>query len=313
MVERVDSWKGGMRAAYSILHEDLADASTGTLQIAVPALRTRGLRAGLATCVSLCSDSDWMALRTLASEGFEIANHGWWHQSPTPETAAHEIEESRREIQRKSGSTVSFYACPDAELDEELARFAIDRGHLGCREGRSSGMVAQPDVLDPLRIPHDAFGSCSAHGDPSRQMDAFLDSVLDQGGWGIRSLRGVSDTSWEPIPECVYVSHLDRLEKLSRANELWVAPPSEILRHALARQAAGEPKIEGSLLHFPAADPSGRVRAFLSVVIRCHGKIPGRLSGEQNGAPILCRRIDDSAWRVEVHPWDPVVLDAVPG
>jgi len=310
-IERLEPWKGGARAAYTLLHEDLVDASIGTLRVAVPALRTRGIRAGLATCVSLCAESNWTPLRTLAMEGFEIANHGWWHQAPTLENAAQEIDEARKEIQRRVGGTVSFYACPDPAPEPEVAQYALDHGHVGCRDGRKPGDVVLPGQVDPARIPHDSFGQGSAFGDKSTQLGTFLDSVMDQGAWGIRSLRGVADSSWDPVPENLYVAHLDRLEKLIRAKELWVAPPTEVLRHAMAFRDAGTPVIEGSLLHFPESNPEQRVRAFLSVVVRCEGQAPQRLVAEQNGAPVLARELEPGLWRLQVNPWDPVVLDAV--
>src|ERR1035437_4328378 len=105
-VEGVEPWRDGARAAYSLLHEDLCDSSTGTLRIAVPALRTRGLRAGLAATVTLCSDSGWVALRTLAMEGFEIVNHGWWHQDPTLERATRKGTGPRKDLHRGPGATM---------------------------------------------------------------------------------------------------------------------------------------------------------------------------------------------------------------
>src|ERR1035437_1883333 len=111
-VEGVEPWRDGARAAYSLIHEDLCDSSTGTLRIAVPAMRTRGLRAGLAATVTLCSEGGWAALRTLAAEGFEIANHGWWHQDPTSENVAQEVDESRKELQRRAGANITLYASP---------------------------------------------------------------------------------------------------------------------------------------------------------------------------------------------------------
>ena len=56
-VDGVEPWRDGARAAYSLVHEDLCDSSTGTLRIGVPAMRTRGLRAGLAATVTLCSEA----------------------------------------------------------------------------------------------------------------------------------------------------------------------------------------------------------------------------------------------------------------
>lgn len=312
VVERVEPWKGGARAAYSLIHEDLVDSSSGTLQVAVPALRTRGIRAGLATSVSLCSENGWTVLRNLAMEGFEIVNHGWWHIEPTLETASQEIEEARKELQKKVGSTISFYACPDPVPTPEIARYALEHGHQGVRSAQEPGAIVLPRCVDPSQVPYDAFGSASAHGARNSQLETFLDSTIDQGGWGVRCLRGVADTSWDPVPENLYVAHLDRLEKLVRTKELWVAPPTEILRHALAFQIAGIPRIQGSLLWFPDADPSTRLRAYLSVLIRCTGERPARLVGEQNGAPVLANELEPGLWRLQVNPWDPLVLEALP-
>ncbi len=309
-VEGVEPWRDGARAAYSLLHEDLCDSSTGTLRIAVPALRTRGLRAGLAATVTLCSDSGWVALRTLAMEGFEIVNHGWWHQDPTLETANQEVDESRKELQRRTGANIGFYACPQPTPDPDILRFALQHGHLGVRNGTRLGAVVLPAEVDPANIPFDPFGSNSLHGPMETQLDTFLNAAMDQGAWAMRCLRGVSDTSWEPIAENLYVRHLDRLAKLVRTGELWVAPPSEILRHALAYRMVGAPVLHGSVLRFPLADPARRHRAHLSVLLRCEGQVPAKLVGEQHGATIPSVQLKPGLWRLQVEQRESTVVDA---
>jgi len=309
-VEGVEPWRDGARAAYSLVHEDLCDSSTGTLRIAVPALRTRGLSAGLAATVTLCSESGWTALRTLAAEGFEIVNHGWWHQDPTSETANQEVDESRKELQRRTGASITFFACPQANPDPDIVRFALQHGHLGVRSAARLGEVVPPGLVDPADIPFDPFGSGSTHGPIESQMETFLDSAIDQRAWALRGLRGVADTSWEPIPESLYVRHLDRLAKLVRLGELWVAPPSQILQHALAYRTVGTPVIHGSVLRFPRAEGSKLVRAQLSVNLRCEGEAPSRLVCEQHGVTVPSVQIKPGLWRLQLDPWEPAILDA---
>jgi peptidoglycan/xylan/chitin deacetylase (PgdA/CDA1 family) len=309
-IEAVEPWRDGARAAYSLVHEDLCDSSTGTLRIAVPALRTRGMRAGLATTVTLCSDSGWAALRTLAMEGFEIVNHGWWHQDPTPDTVNQEVEEARKELQRRTGANITFYTCPQPLPEPEIVRFALQHGHLGVRSGSRPGVVVLPGEVDPEDIPFDPYGSSSRHGPIESQLDTFLESAIDQRAWALRGLRGVADTSWEPVPEGIYIRHLDRLAKLVKSGDVWVAPPSEVLRHALAVRIVGSPVLEGSELRFPHATPANRQRAQLSVLLRCEGAPPVRLMGEQNEVSIPCMKAGPGLWRIQVDPWEPAILDA---
>jgi peptidoglycan/xylan/chitin deacetylase (PgdA/CDA1 family) len=309
-VEGVEPWREGARAAYSMIHEDLCDASAGTLRVAVPALRSRGFRTGLAATVTLCSEGGWQALRTLALEGFEIVNHGWWHQDPTSETASQEIKESRKELHQRTGANITFYSSPQASPDPEIVRFAIQHGHLGIRNGARAGEVVRPGEVYPEDVPYDPFGSGSRHGPPLTQLDAFLDTALDQRAWGVRCLRGVADTSWEPVPEAAYIRHLDRLQNLVRKRDVWVAPPSEVLRHALAYRTVGVPAIHGSVLRFPRADTAKRQPALLSVLLRSHGDTPARVVGEQNGALVSSERLEPGLWRLQLDPWVPAVLDA---
>lgn len=309
-VEGVEPWRDGARAAYSLVHEDLCDSSTGTLRIAVPAMRTRGLRAGLAATVTLCSDGGWAALRTLAAEGFEIANHGWWHQDPTTENVVQEVDDSRKELQRRTGSNITFYASPQVSPNPDIVRFALQHGHLGVRNGARLGRVVAPGEVDPADIPFDPFGSGSQHGPIESQLGTFLDSAVDQRAWAVRCLRGVADTSWEPINENLYVRHLDRLTKLVRAGDLWVAPPSEILQHALAYRVAGTPGLHGSVLRFPRTDNAKRTRAHLSVLLRCEGSAPHRLVGEQHGVLVPAIQLKPGLWRLQLDPWEPAILDA---
>lgn len=309
-VEGVEPWRDGARAAYSLVHEDLCDASAGTLRFAVPALRTRGLRAGLAATVTLCSDGGWDVLRTLAMEGFEIVNHGWWHQDPTLETAEQEVDESRKELQRRTGSNTTFFACPQPSPDPEIVRFALQHGHLGVRNGSRPGAIVLPGQVDPADIPFDSFGSDSRHGPADTQLDAFLDSAIDQRAWGMRCFRGVADTSWEPVEEGLYVRHLDRLARLARTGDVWAAPPSEVLQHALAHRIAGTPQLHGSVLRFPRAAREKRCRAQLSVLLRCEGQFPRRLVGEQHDVAIPSTQLKPGLWRLQLDPWEPAVLDA---
>jgi peptidoglycan/xylan/chitin deacetylase (PgdA/CDA1 family) len=309
-VEGVEPWRDGARAAYTLIHEDLCDASAGTLRVAVPALRSRGLRTGLAATVTLCSDGGWQALRTLALEGFEIVNHGWWHQDPTPETASQEINESRKELHLRTGANITFYSSPQASPDPEIVRFALQHGHLGIRNGARMGEVVRPGEVDPADVPYDPFGSGSRHGPPQTQLDSFLDAALDQRAWGVRCLRGVADTSWEPVGEAVYMRHLDRLRGLVRKGDVWMAPPSEILRHALAFRSVGVPAIHGSVLRFPRADAGKRQPVLLSVLLRSHGDTPTRVVGEQNGALVSSEQLEPGLWRLQLDPWVPAVLDA---
>jgi hypothetical protein len=64
------------------------------------------------------------------------------------------------------------------------------------------------------------------------------------------------------------------------------------------------------VLRFPHADASRRHRAHLSVLLRCEGQLPQRLLGEQNGATVPSIQVKPGLWRLQVDPWEPVMLDA---
>src|SRR3954470_22915133 len=72
-------WKGGAKAAYTYIHDDLCDPSTpGIFKYADPEAKKRGLVFGSGAIVENCSDK-WKQLNQMVADGDEIVSHSWTH------------------------------------------------------------------------------------------------------------------------------------------------------------------------------------------------------------------------------------------
>ena len=45
---------------------------------------------------------------------------------------------------------------------------------------------------------------------------AYVDDAIAKGGWAIRELHGIEDTTWEDIPTADYLAHLDYVKAQGR-------------------------------------------------------------------------------------------------
>ena len=92
-VDYVTTWRGDAKGAYSIIHDDLCDASVGGLfDSANTELHQRGLRAGFGAIVGACdgalegSEVQWPQVKELVANGHEIFSHSWSHACLAPDS-----------------------------------------------------------------------------------------------------------------------------------------------------------------------------------------------------------------------------------
>ena len=296
----VTAWRDDARGAYSLIHDDLCAGAEGILAHAVPELRARGLRAGLATVSGSCEASGLAArLQELAADGFEIVNHSYSHPHLTPELAPLEIAESRRLLESYARAPVTFFAFPFDEYTDETVALVGSAGHLGARAG--GGGINAAGFSDPLRAKFEAYGPYSSFGTRQQGLDRFVDAAVSAGGWALRECHGVADTSWEPVPLASYRSHLDHVRALADAHQLWMAPPSQVVRYRLARERCGEPKIVGNRVSFAESATCVEAQSELTIALKLTGGVSS-LSVRSGDKELPVRRRASGEWIVSLDP-----------
>jgi peptidoglycan/xylan/chitin deacetylase (PgdA/CDA1 family) len=300
---RLTPWRDDARAAYSLIHDDLCAGAEGILAHAVPELRARGLRAGLATVAGSCEWGGISArLPELAAEGFEIVNHSYSHPHLTPEVAPREITEARRLLESAARAPVTFFAFPFDDYNDATVALVGAAGHLGARAG--GGGVNGADFPDPLRAKFEAYGPYSSYGSGPESLDRYVDAALAAGGWALRECHGVADTSWEPVPLEGYRAHLDRVRSQVEAHQLWMAPPSAVVRYRLARQRCGAPRLDGNRLTFTASAACSELQTELTVAFTLAAEVASVVvrAGDRE---LPVRRGSSGEWLVTVDPGTP--------
>ena len=116
-------------------------------------------------------------------------------------------------------------------------------GYMGARAGIKG--VNAPDFPDPLREEFDVYNDENSIYYPqfSDVNKAYVDDAIAKGGWAIRELHGIEDTTWEAIPTADYLAHLDYVKGKVDSNELWVDTPSTVSHYRFARQYCSLPTV----------------------------------------------------------------------
>lgn len=300
---RVTPWRDDARAAYSLIHDDLCAGAEGILAHAVPELRARGLRAGLAAVAGSCEASGIAArLPELAAEGFEIVNHSYSHPHVTAALAPVEVVEARRLLETYTRGPVTFFAFPFDDYSEATVALVGAAGHLGARAG--GGGVNGAEFAEPLRVKFEAYGPYSSYGSGPDSLDRYVAAAVSGGGWALRECHGVADSSWEPVPLDDYRAHLDRVRGQVEAHQLWMATPSAVIRYRLARQRCGAPRVEGNVVSFATSDACVALQPELTLALTPGGQ-PSAVAVRSGGNELPARRGSSGEWIVTVDPRTP--------
>ena len=254
--EAITTWRNDATAAYSIIHDDACGYGLDSLfDIADPALRERGLRAGFGVIVSNCVDRDlWDPVNAMAAYGHEIINHSWSHPAGIPDNPAMwptELEMSTEVLAANLDEPgVQFFIFPYDAFNDDVVVELQGLGYLGVRAGERG--VNDASFADDLRIMFDAYGpdGASLYGDDT--MSAYLDAAVQTGGWALRELHGVDGDLWGAISSAEYLAHLDDLAVRIEEGAIWMDTPSTVIRYRRAREACGLPSVSGSELAFDA-------------------------------------------------------------
>ena len=273
---------------------------------ALPALRERALHAGFAVIVGECQ-SDWSQLDVLLEDGHEIISHSISHPHITTADAAFEVTESKQLLDANvPGQVTSFFAFPYDEVNTGVLEVVRESGYLGARGGYGRNGVNASDFPDPFLLEYDAYGPYTPYpgyaDHPLAVLNAHVDAALAQGGWALREVHGVADASWEPVPLDVYLAHLDYLVGLVSTRELWVAPPSEVIRYRYAREHCGRPSLVGATLAFEGADSDCAQFATELTIALVAERAETELHATQLGVEASVERVGQDRVLVSVDP-----------
>jgi peptidoglycan/xylan/chitin deacetylase (PgdA/CDA1 family) len=124
------------------------DGNASDLEIALPALKRRGLSATFFVCSGRLDQPTFLsatAVRTLQSEGMRIGSHGVdhvpWRRLASAQLEK-EVSQSRRALEQVTGSPVETAACPFGAYDRRSLQALRRAGYR--RIYTSDGGVARP-------------------------------------------------------------------------------------------------------------------------------------------------------------------------
>jgi peptidoglycan/xylan/chitin deacetylase (PgdA/CDA1 family) len=264
----VTKWKQDAKAAYSIIHDDLCDATRDSLFTdADRELTARGLRAGFGAIVGDCeSRAIWDKVQVVKDHGHEILSHTWAHYDlvhGTDRSGELVSVDLNRELNQAASTLnqklreqrTSYFIFPYDSFDDQLVSALAGAGYLAARAGERG--LNEPVFVDAFRNKFDAWGasyidhSGGGSSDPS-VLARYVDAAIESGGWGNRELHSIGSAGWE-IELATYQLHLDYLQGKVKSGELWVDNPSTVVRYRYAREACALPQGGASRLTPQAA------------------------------------------------------------
>ena len=158
-------------AARSDVALSFDDGSSSDVEIALPALLERGLRA------SFFVTTDWIGrpghlaaddIRTLVDSGMVVGSHGTSHTRWTElERPAldHELEESRARLEEITGATISDAACPNGAYNRKVIAAARAAGYAALHT-TDEGLASRTAWLQRRTLVYPAMVGADGFRDP---------------------------------------------------------------------------------------------------------------------------------------------------
>ncbi|WP_028449922.1 polysaccharide deacetylase family protein [Chitinibacter tainanensis] len=317
---QVQPWPAGAKAAHTIAHDDVCGGNTGGIfQHALPVLQARGLHASLGLIAGLCNEPQWQQLKQALQAGHELFNHTTSHVGMLePGSLApiagwdnlKEIAQAQRLVQAKLDYSMQFVAFPSDLATPEAKAFAAAQPEiLGLRaakhlyDGSNAGLNAV-DEIDPLFVKWDMYwrdGKWSRYKPANGNMlIQHAQAALESGSWSYRTMHGVADGSFESVPLTQYTEYADFLAAKVKAGELWVAPPTAVLRYAISRQQCAL-QLQGKQIKVDASGPDcQRYHTALTVDLTPDADWQGQFS--QQGQALASQKLTNGQYRILLDP-----------
>jgi peptidoglycan/xylan/chitin deacetylase (PgdA/CDA1 family) len=340
-VEGVATWRGDKTAAFSVIHDDLCDASVnGIFTIADPELMKRGLHGGFGAITETCdSQKAWGKVKTLVDHGHDIFSHSGTHHclgdasacsgNGTPSSDyAKEIDATVAAIMKNVGVKAEFFIFPYDVCGAGAVARLKSTGFLGARCGDHG--ILPPDFTDAFKTTFDIWGpsyskyvgkgpcagvKADSDAQPSTLTQAcrtyvlqtYIDDAIKAKGWTTREMHGfdpgdIADGGWQTVTTGDYHIYLDYLKMKSDAGDLWVEGPTRVIRYRFAREKCAMPTVQGSTLKFGA--PSADCTKYATPVsyIVTTTDDPATLKTTQGGTVYPARKLGPSKFAVDADP-----------
>ena len=320
-VDEVTAWKGGAIAAYSIIHDDVGAYSsleTDGIYQHYKELNSRNMRAGFGAIVQ--HSEEWKPyyydlMHQMANEGHEIINHSYSHVDLTSAEADWNMElDHSTSILRQRGFNINTYVFPLDQFNDTLFQQLKDLEYLGARGGNERGVnspnMSTDDPLAPFRIRFDQFyedpdtgrNTYSIYKDQDNVLDAYIDDAIHQGGWAVRELHGIEDSSWGNVSLAKYTAHLDYVATKVQSNEIWMDTFTSVNRYRASRAYCGEAAAQDNAVVFSLSTSADckKYATPLSVIVSTNGA--KSITVTQNGVEIPSKHLDSGRYMLDINP-----------
>ncbi|WP_108867920.1 polysaccharide deacetylase family protein [Aquimarina aquimarini] len=239
----VSKWKNDSKGVYSLIHDDFGIPNANGIANYADSIATdHDIKFGFAIITSEVDQTEWGIANKLIDNGHEPINHTHNHYCgldvswcPTKIWGVDdfdvEIDVSHQLIFDNTGVTPLFFAFPFDLYTTEMLTYLAAKKYLGARSGAYTQGVSS-DFLNDTNTPY--FGlKFYAHGPntPIENLNKVANMAVQEGLWAIREVHGVADGSWGTISIPDYTNHIEVLQELQNQGELWVSPPSEVIKY----------------------------------------------------------------------------------
>ncbi len=159
----------------------------------------------------------WDEVRSLASKGFEIGNHGYSHENlakltDKPDELEHEIEYSADVIERETGTFPMSFCYPYNSFNEQVESI-VNRRHAVARTFQQG------------------FG---ARDTTAESLNRWVDKLINGREWGVTMIHGLTD-GFDPMRPEVFEAHMAYAK--GREGELWIDTFGNVGRYVAERDS----------------------------------------------------------------------------
>jgi hypothetical protein len=304
-------WKGGAKAALTIIHDDLCGGASGVFTHADSIAHNRGIAFGTGAIVGSCG-GQYDRMDKLVEHGHEIVSHSWSHANASNGwNAANEITKSKQTLEQNltKQKTVDYFIFPyDRYGAGDIANLK-SAGYISARTGPQSweddsGVTVKLNAFTPFNATY-YFIYHTKEGNGGVEKHAT--EAIATGGWANQEFHGIADGSYDQVPNAAaYRQYLDWLVARREAGDLWISPPTAVVKYIMTFNGAGEPSVAGNILSFPSAAVQEKYATAITIALKAAGA--SQLTAKQGGVLLPITKKGDS-FLIDVDPTQgPVIL-----
>jgi hypothetical protein len=293
-------WNGA-QGAYSIIMDDFCAATTNSLAWAATEASNRGFGIGFAVIAGQCDEAEWEIARQLIVLGSEAINHSLRHScaditkcnGTTPwitgsDALFSEVDSSTQLIEVNTGVRPTFFGYPFDVAHDDAQKRLQELGYLGSRSWShrtyTSGGFNRLNMINGFRVEYDARQPANMAQYQNYEMDDYATQAASKQAWAIRETHGIDDGSYGAWTAAEFTAHLDHIAQLQTQKQLWVAPPSTVLKYVnLSQQLTWTTQQLENAWQVIWSTPADTLQKY-NTNIRI--SIPGNWVGFQNSAPL---------------------------